>query len=100
MTGTGDPAFVSRTYTDGMGRNIYTVKSASNGNFAITGRLVYDGTGKLVRKGQSSWASSGEIDRFVLHLEEKIRLLLNTIRLEESKKRFYHLRSVKLLLWS
>ncbi|EKO86744.1 RHS repeat protein, partial [Leptospira interrogans serovar Grippotyphosa str. Andaman] len=71
VTGTGDPDFVSRTYTDGMGRNIYTVKSASNGNFAITGRLVYDGTGKLVRKGQSSWASSGEIDRFVLHLEEK-----------------------------
>ncbi|WP_229267350.1 hypothetical protein [Leptospira sp. mild_001] len=32
---------------------------------------MYDGTGKLVRKGQSSWASSGEIDRFVLHLEEK-----------------------------
>nr|WP_082280016.1 RHS repeat-associated core domain-containing protein [Leptospira interrogans] len=71
VTGTGDPDFVSRTYTDGMGRNIYTVKSASNGNFAITGRLVYDGTGKLVRKGQSSWASSGEIDRFVIHLEEK-----------------------------
>ncbi|AJR14780.1 cytoplasmic membrane protein [Leptospira interrogans serovar Linhai str. 56609] len=71
VTGTGDPDFVSRTYTDGMGRNIYTVKSASNGNFAITGRLVYDTTGKLVRKGQSSWASSGEIDRFVLHLEEK-----------------------------
>ncbi|EMN94161.1 RHS repeat protein [Leptospira interrogans serovar Medanensis str. UT053] len=71
VMGTGDPDFVSRTYTDGMGRNIYTVKSASNGNFAITGRIVYDGTGKLVRKGQSSWASSGEIDRFVLHLEEK-----------------------------
>ncbi|WP_420805469.1 RHS repeat domain-containing protein [Leptospira weilii] len=54
-----------------MGRNIYTVKSASNGGYAITGRLVYDGTGKLVRKGQSNWASSGEIDRFVLHLEER-----------------------------
>ncbi|AZQ04234.1 SpvB/TcaC N-terminal domain-containing protein [Leptospira mayottensis] len=70
-TGNGDPDFVSRTYSDGMGRNIYTVKSASNGNFAITGRLVYDGTGKVVRKGQSSWATSGEIDRFVLHLEER-----------------------------
>ncbi|UOG62592.1 SpvB/TcaC N-terminal domain-containing protein [Leptospira noguchii] len=70
-TGTGDPDFASRTYTDGMGRNIYTVKSASNGNFAITGRLVYDGTGKVIRKGQSNWASSGEIDRFVLHLEER-----------------------------
>nr|WP_229266407.1 hypothetical protein [Leptospira sp. severe_002] len=66
VTGTGDPDFVSRTYTDGMGRNIYTVKSASNGNFAITGRLVYDTTGKLVRKGQSSWASSGEIDRLLV----------------------------------
>ncbi|EMO30000.1 hypothetical protein LEP1GSC170_0635 [Leptospira interrogans serovar Bataviae str. HAI135] len=54
-----------------MGRNIYTVKSASNGNFAITGRVVYDGTGKVIRKGQSNWASSGEIDRFVLHLEER-----------------------------
>ncbi|UOG40331.1 RHS repeat domain-containing protein [Leptospira noguchii] len=70
-TGTGDPDFASRTYADGMGRNIYTVKSASNGNFAITGRLVYDGTGKVIRKGQSDWASSGEIDRFVLHLEER-----------------------------
>ncbi|UOG58936.1 hypothetical protein MAL03_20670 (plasmid) [Leptospira noguchii] len=70
-TGTGDPDFASRTYTDGMGRNIYTVKSASNGNFVITGRLVYDGTGKVIRKGQSNWASSGEIDRFVLHLEER-----------------------------
>ncbi|MCL8267601.1 hypothetical protein M9Y82_13335 [Leptospira weilii] len=70
-SGTGDPDFASRTYTDGMGRNIYSVKSASNGNYAITGRLVYDGTGKIVRKGQSSWATSGEIDRFVLHLEER-----------------------------
>ncbi|WP_244265096.1 SpvB/TcaC N-terminal domain-containing protein [Leptospira alexanderi] len=70
-SGTGDPDFASRTYSDGMGRNIYTVKSASNGNYAITGRLVYDGTGKIVRKGQSNWATSGEIDRFVLHLEEK-----------------------------
>ncbi|UPY80932.1 polymorphic toxin type 10 domain-containing protein (plasmid) [Leptospira weilii] len=70
-SGTGDPDFASRTYSDGMGRNIYSVKSASNGNFAITGRLVYDGTGKIVRKGQSNWATSGEIDRFVLHLEER-----------------------------
>ncbi|UOG32782.1 RHS repeat-associated core domain-containing protein (plasmid) [Leptospira noguchii] len=70
-TGTGDPDFASRTYTDGMGRNIYTVKSASNGGYVLTGRLVYDGTGKVIRKGQSNWASSGEIDRFVLHLEER-----------------------------
>ncbi|WP_032927083.1 SpvB/TcaC N-terminal domain-containing protein [Leptospira santarosai] len=70
-TGTGDPDFASRTYSDGMGRKIYTVKSASNGNYVITGRLVYDGTGKIVRKGQSNWASSGEIDRFALHLEER-----------------------------
>ncbi|OLY65159.1 hypothetical protein BWD11_05330 [Leptospira santarosai serovar Grippotyphosa] len=70
-TGTGDPDFSSRTYTDGLGRNIYTVKSASNGGYVLTGRLVYDGTGKVVRKGQSNWASSGEIDRFVLHLEER-----------------------------
>ncbi|ONF83288.1 SpvB/TcaC N-terminal domain-containing protein [Leptospira santarosai] len=70
-TGTGDPDFASRTYTDGMGRNIYTVKSASNGNYVLTGRLVYDGTGKVVRKGQSNWATGGEIDRFALHLEER-----------------------------
>ncbi|WP_235594082.1 SpvB/TcaC N-terminal domain-containing protein [Leptospira interrogans] len=70
-SGTGDPDFASRTYSDGMGRNIYTVKSASNGNYVLTGRLVYDGTGKVVRKGQSNWATSGEIDRFVLHLEER-----------------------------
>ncbi|MDI7237873.1 RHS repeat-associated core domain-containing protein [Leptospira santarosai] len=70
-TGTGDPDFSSRTYTDGLGRNIYTVKSASNGGYVLTGRLVYDGTGKLVRKGQSNWATSGEMGRFVLHLEER-----------------------------
>ncbi|UOG63005.1 hypothetical protein MAL04_11365 [Leptospira noguchii] len=70
-TGTGDPDFASRTYSDGMGRNIYTVKSASNGGYVLTGRLVYDGTGKLVRKGQSNWASSGEMDQFALHLEER-----------------------------
>ncbi|EMY13574.1 RHS repeat-associated core domain protein [Leptospira weilii str. Ecochallenge] len=70
-SGTGDPDFASRTYSDGMGRNIYTVKNASNGNYVLTGRLVYDGTGKVIRKGQSSWATSGEIDRFVLHLEER-----------------------------
>ncbi|UML79774.1 SpvB/TcaC N-terminal domain-containing protein [Leptospira kirschneri] len=70
-SGTGDPDFASRTYSDGMGRNIYTVKSASNGNYVLTGRLVYDGTGKVVRKGQSNWATSGEIDKFVLHLEER-----------------------------
>ncbi|WP_081385975.1 SpvB/TcaC N-terminal domain-containing protein [Leptospira santarosai] len=70
-TGTGDPDFSSRTYTDGLGRNIYTVKSASNGGYVLTGRLVYDGNGKLVRKGQSNWATSGEMGRFVLHLEER-----------------------------
>ncbi|EMM86577.1 virulence plasmid 65kDa B protein [Leptospira santarosai str. 2000027870] len=70
-TGTGAPDFLSRTYTDGLGRTIYTVKSASNGGYVLTGRLVYDGNGKLVRKGQSNWATSGEIDRFVLHLEER-----------------------------
>ncbi|KXZ29959.1 hypothetical protein AYB33_02555 [Leptospira santarosai] len=70
-TGTGDPDFASRTYTDGMGRNIYTVKSASNGGYVLTGRLVYDGTGKLVRKGQSNWATGGEMDQFALHLEER-----------------------------
>ncbi|WP_029778701.1 SpvB/TcaC N-terminal domain-containing protein [Leptospira kirschneri] len=70
-SGTRDPDFASRTYSDGMGRNIYTVKTASNGNYVLTGRLVYDATGKLVRKGQTNWATSGEIDRFVLHLEER-----------------------------
>ncbi|UZN08982.1 hypothetical protein M5D10_03960 [Leptospira santarosai] len=70
-TGTGDPDFLSRTYTDGLGRNLYTVKSASNGGYVLTGRLVYDGNGKVVRKGQSNWATSGEMGRFVLHLEER-----------------------------
>ncbi|WP_282993069.1 SpvB/TcaC N-terminal domain-containing protein [Leptospira santarosai] len=70
-TGTGAPDFLSRTYTDGLGRTIYMVKSASNGGYVLTGRLVYDGTGKVVRKGQSNWATSGEMGRFVLHLEER-----------------------------
>ncbi|WP_233431437.1 RHS repeat domain-containing protein, partial [Leptospira santarosai] len=70
-TGTGAPDFSSRTYTDGLGRNIYTVKSASNGGYVLTGRLVYDGNGRLIRKGQNNWATSGEMGRFVLHLEER-----------------------------
>ncbi|MFA4793237.1 SpvB/TcaC N-terminal domain-containing protein [Leptospira kirschneri] len=70
-SGTGDPDFASRTYSDGLGRDIYAVKSGSNGNYVLTGRLVYDGTGKLIRKSQSDWATGGEIDRFVLHLEER-----------------------------
>ncbi|WP_406600534.1 SpvB/TcaC N-terminal domain-containing protein [Leptospira sanjuanensis] len=69
-SGTGDPDFASKTYSDGTGRNIYTVKTASNGNYVLTGRLVYDGNGKLIRKSQSNWATSGEMDRFILHLEE------------------------------
>ncbi|WP_243398024.1 SpvB/TcaC N-terminal domain-containing protein [Leptospira kmetyi] len=70
-SGTGDPDFASRTYADGMGRGIYTVKTASNGNYTMTGRLVYDGTGKVIRKSQSNWVSGGEIDHFALHLEER-----------------------------
>ncbi|WP_108927023.1 SpvB/TcaC N-terminal domain-containing protein [Leptospira johnsonii] len=70
-TGTGDPDFSLRKYSDGLGRAIYQVKTASNGKFVRTGRIVYDSVGRVARIGQPDWADGSELDSFALHMEEK-----------------------------
>ncbi len=70
-SGNGDPDFATRSYSDGLGRNIYQVKTASNGKYVRSGRITYDSAGRLVRSGQADWTDSSEMDTFALHLEEK-----------------------------
>ncbi|MEQ9366192.1 MAG: RHS repeat-associated core domain-containing protein, partial [Leptospirales bacterium] len=66
-TGNSDPAFVSRTYVDGLGRGVHSVKSASGGQYVRSGRTLYDGAGRPLRRGQTQWAGAGEIDTFIAH---------------------------------
>ncbi|WP_279305814.1 RHS repeat domain-containing protein, partial [Leptospira haakeii] len=70
-SGGWDPDFAARSYVDGLGRGIYAVKTGSEGKTIRTGRVVYDGAGRVSRQGQSDWADSSELDNFALHLEEK-----------------------------
>ncbi len=63
-TGTSDPSFVSRSYVDGLGRDLQTVKTASGGNYVRSGVLIYDGAGRLEQRGQSEWAGAAEIDSY------------------------------------
>ncbi|TGK04889.1 hypothetical protein EHO59_08520 [Leptospira semungkisensis] len=70
-SGSGDPDFATRSYKDGMGRIIYTVKRASNGLFVRSGKITYDGDGKVARTGQPDWADASEIDTYAPHAEEK-----------------------------
>ncbi|TGL49544.1 hypothetical protein EHQ61_13995 [Leptospira wolffii] len=70
-SGAGDPDFATRSYKDGMNRVIHTVKTASNGKFVRSGRIVYDGNGRVSRAGQADWADSGELDKFVPHNQER-----------------------------
>lgn len=66
-SGNSDPDFVSRTYVDGLGRGVHSVKSASNGQYVRSGRTLYDGAGRPVQRGQTQWAGAGEIDTFIPH---------------------------------
>ncbi len=67
-TGTPDPHVVMRTYHDGLGRAVHTVRTAANGRYARTGRIVYDAVGRVTQKGQSDWADASEIDTFRVNL--------------------------------
>ena len=67
-TGTGDPSVLFRTYHDGLGRAIHTVRSAGGGRYTRTGRIVYDAIGRVTQKGQTDWADAGEIDNFTINL--------------------------------
>uniref|UniRef100_UPI0004660BA7 RHS repeat-associated core domain-containing protein n=1 Tax=Leptospira licerasiae TaxID=447106 RepID=UPI0004660BA7 len=70
-TGGADPSFALRSYKDGMGRVVHTVKTGSNGQFVRSGKITYNGNGQVVRSGQPDWADAGEIDSFVLHSQER-----------------------------
>ncbi|EPG65724.1 RHS repeat protein, partial [Leptospira wolffii serovar Khorat str. Khorat-H2] len=41
------------------------------GKFVRSGRIVYDGNGRVSRAGQADWADSGELDKFVPHNQER-----------------------------
>ncbi|TGM95209.1 hypothetical protein EHR06_19060 [Leptospira dzoumogneensis] len=71
IAGTWDPDFALREYADGLARTVYKVKTASEGKAVRTGRIVYDGAGRISRRGQSDWTDTGDLDHFSLHMEEK-----------------------------
>jgi RHS repeat-associated protein len=57
----------TRVYADGMGRALHSVWSAtteSGKKYAKSGRITYDAIGRVTRKGQTIWASDGEIDTY------------------------------------
>ncbi|PJZ66541.1 hypothetical protein CH371_00005, partial [Leptospira wolffii] len=70
-TGTWDPDFALREYVDGLARTVYKAKTGSEGKVVRTGRIVYDGAGRISRRGQSDWTDTGDLDHFSLHMEEK-----------------------------
>ncbi|PKA18438.1 hypothetical protein CH377_17600 [Leptospira haakeii] len=71
ISGTWDPDFALREYADGLARTVYKVKTASEGKAVRTGRIVYDGAGRISRSGQADWTDTGNLDHFSLHMEEK-----------------------------
>ncbi len=57
----------SRVYTDGMGRVLHMVRSAtseSGKRYVKSGIVVYDRAGRVIRSMQPSFAGDDEIDRF------------------------------------
>ncbi len=63
-SGSSDPDYMVRVYLDGLGREHLRVKSASGDRFTRSGKLVYDGAGRLISKGQTDWAQASEIDTY------------------------------------
>jgi len=58
----------TRVYTDGMGRTIHTIKSAlseSGKMYTISGKVMYDELGRVIKMGQTDWAGDDEIDEFI-----------------------------------
>ncbi len=70
FTGTGDPDIRKAVYGDGCGRVIHSVRSASQGRFARSGRIIYDALGREIRKSRSSWCGGDELESFHPQLEE------------------------------
>ncbi len=66
-TGNSDPAIQTRSFADGFGRAIHTVRSAGiepGKRYTKTGLLTYDTLGRVTSKGQTGWAEDVEIDEF------------------------------------
>ena len=63
-SGSSDPDYQVRVYIDGLGREKTRVKSADGGRFTRSGRLRYDGAGRLREKNQTHWADKSEIDEY------------------------------------
>ena len=73
-TGTNDPAIQTRSYADGLGRAIHTVRSAGDEpgkRFTKTGLVKYDDLGRVIRKSQTDWARDDELDTFRPNDKEK-----------------------------
>ncbi|HEX8993979.1 MAG TPA: RHS repeat-associated core domain-containing protein, partial [Candidatus Paceibacterota bacterium] len=57
----------TRVYVDGMGRVLHSVWSATDDSgkkYAKSGLITYDAMGRVVRKGQTQWATGGDIDSY------------------------------------
>ena len=63
-----------RIYADGAGRALHSVQSAtgdSGKRYVKSGKIVYDGVGRVIRKSQTDWAADAEIDTYRDHMSEK-----------------------------
>ncbi|MCP4152592.1 MAG: hypothetical protein GY757_32950, partial [bacterium] len=66
--------FETRVYFDGLGREIHTVKSALNKpgkRYTRSGRIEYNGQGRVKQKSQTDWAEDQEIDTFIRNKTSK-----------------------------
>ena len=72
-TGGDDPEHKTAVFADGMGRELYHVRTALTGDkgYVRSGRIVYDGLGRVVRKSQTRWADEDEFEGYIHDTEEK-----------------------------
>ncbi|GBF40173.1 SpvB/TcaC N-terminal domain-containing protein [Leptospira johnsonii] len=70
-SGNGDPDFATRSYKDGMGRVVQTVKTASSGQYVHSGKITYNGNGQVSRMGQPDWANASELETFTVVTQER-----------------------------
>jgi len=73
-TGNGEDVAMTRIFTDGMGRNIHSITSATNEKgkkYLKSGMIVYNPVGQVIRVSQPHWADDDEIDKYKAHTKEK-----------------------------
>jgi RHS repeat-associated protein len=54
----------TRVYVDGLGRTLHSVWNSSDSRCVKSGKVTYDASGRVIRKGQSLWADASEIDSY------------------------------------